>query len=100
MNDLKIKKKKKEKHPGGRVYCFKGLVGGKFKAYPSAALYGQLTALSRRLTAARSPCLSPYFYLRAYLLPVISRCVTEYFGPGAVIYCWSGCVLSDSPLAA
>lgn len=52
---------------------------GKLQAFSSDALYGNLTTVSCWLTVTRALCLSPYFYLWAYLLFVISCCVTEYF---------------------
>lgn len=76
MNDLEIKLKQKQPK---RFYCLKGFVGGKFKAFSGGALYGSLTNESCWLTVTRSLCLSPYFYLWAYLLFMISCCVTEYF---------------------
>lgn len=76
MNDLKIKLKQNQ--PTG-FYCLKRLLGGKFKAFSGGVLYGSLTNESCWLTVTRSLCLSPYFYLWAYLLFMISCCVTEYF---------------------
>lgn len=61
------------------VGFFLGGGGGKLQALSSDVLYGNLTTVSCWLTVTRVLCLSPYFYLWAYLLFVISCCVTEYF---------------------